>query len=197
VDQALSSILVSLDPREVQEMDARLVDPWGREAGRKGEGQEGEVRAGKTEKKGEELKIEVRQGEGGREEVVIGEVHVPRRIPRVPALIPKTLFFPVPRHVRRLQDMLKDFALGEHLLLIGNQGIPLLLPPSSPSSSRSSPFLSFHSFPLPTPSSSLPPSPSSPFTPFPFLHPPPSPSFLLPPPSPLPPPSLFCTLTMV
>lgn len=70
----------------------------------------------------EKLSIEVK-AEGSDEVVIIGSVKVARRKPRVPALVPKTLFYPVPKHVKRIQDMMKDFALGNHLLLIGNQGM--------------------------------------------------------------------------
>ena len=41
------------------------------------------------------------------------------------AKIPDTLFFENPLHTNILNNMLRDFELGEHLLLIGNQGGPL------------------------------------------------------------------------
>lgn len=37
--------------------------------------------------------------------------------------IPDTLFFENPLHTKILNNMLRDFELGEHLLLIGNQGM--------------------------------------------------------------------------
>lgn len=70
----------------------------------------------------EEKNIITRVLDDGHHEVEIGRVRVIRRVPRVPALVPKTLFYPVPKHVERLEDMAKDFTLGQHLLLIGNQG---------------------------------------------------------------------------
>jgi hypothetical protein len=42
---------------------------------------------------------------------------------RKPTLVPDTLFFNIPKHTRILEAMLKDLHLGEHLLLIGNQGV--------------------------------------------------------------------------
>ena len=43
--------------------------------------------------------------------------------PKFPELVPDTLFYDVPQHLYRMQEILKDLALGEkHLLLIGNQG---------------------------------------------------------------------------
>ena len=41
-----------------------------------------------------------------------------------PELVPKTLFFEMQGQMAMLEDILKDFALGErHVLLIGNQGV--------------------------------------------------------------------------
>jgi len=37
--------------------------------------------------------------------------------------VPDILFFEVPKHVEILKEMLKDYQLGEHILLIGNQGV--------------------------------------------------------------------------
>lgn len=37
--------------------------------------------------------------------------------------MPDILFFEVPKHVEILKEMLKDYQLGEHILLIGNQGV--------------------------------------------------------------------------
>jgi hypothetical protein len=66
------------------------------------------------------LKIEVLEDKN---QVKIGELVLPRRNPQNPALVPKIFFFENEMHVRRLQDMFKAFALGEHILLIGNQGV--------------------------------------------------------------------------
>jgi hypothetical protein len=35
--------------------------------------------------------------------------------------VPSVLFYDMPKHILYLQQMLRDFELGEHLLLIGNQ----------------------------------------------------------------------------
>lgn len=37
--------------------------------------------------------------------------------------IPSTLFYDVPQHVALLERLLQDFLLGDHLLLVGNQGV--------------------------------------------------------------------------
>lgn len=37
-------------------------------------------------------------------------------------LIPSIEFYDIPQHVQILNDMFKDFSMGEHLLLVGNQG---------------------------------------------------------------------------
>lgn len=74
-----------------------------------------------TEQKNDEahnLKIEVSD-----DFVTIGSVSVRRHIPQNPALIPRITFFEMPAHTLLLQDMLKDWQLGEHMLLIGNQGV--------------------------------------------------------------------------
>lgn len=55
--------------------------------------------------------------------VTIGSVSVRRHVPENPALIPRITFFEMPAHTLLLQDMLKDWQLGEHMLLIGNQGV--------------------------------------------------------------------------
>ncbi|XP_071482388.1 von Willebrand factor A domain-containing protein 8-like [Diadema antillarum] len=38
-------------------------------------------------------------------------------------MVPDTLFYENPQHLAIMEDMLKDFSLGEHLLLVGNQGV--------------------------------------------------------------------------
>ena len=37
--------------------------------------------------------------------------------------IPKVLFYDVPQHVNLMERLLQDFQLGQHLLLVGNQGV--------------------------------------------------------------------------
>lgn len=51
----------------------------------------------------------------------IGDVRGRIRTPRNIALVPSVLFYDMPKHLLYLQQMLRDFELGEHLLLIGNQ----------------------------------------------------------------------------
>ena len=40
-----------------------------------------------------------------------------------PILVPQIVFHDNPRQTLILMEMLKDFQMGEHLLLIGNQGV--------------------------------------------------------------------------
>ena len=53
----------------------------------------------------------------------IGDIKVRCATPTNPALVPDVVFFHIPMHTRLLRSMLQDFLLGEHLLLIGNQGV--------------------------------------------------------------------------
>lgn len=53
----------------------------------------------------------------------MGGVEGPRRVPSLPALVPQILFFAVPHHIKLLRELMKDYFLGEHILLIGNQGV--------------------------------------------------------------------------
>jgi len=54
----------------------------------------------------------------------IGGVQWPRNQPLRQELVPRTLFYEIPQHVRHLRDMVKDWVSGErHMLLIGNQGV--------------------------------------------------------------------------
>ena len=53
----------------------------------------------------------------------IGDVSVPVARPQNPELVPDVVFFEIPSHTLVLRSMLKDFLLGEHLLLMGNQGV--------------------------------------------------------------------------
>jgi von Willebrand factor A domain-containing protein 8 len=43
--------------------------------------------------------------------------------PKVQALVPEIIFYNIPKHTQILELMLKDYLLGEHLLLIGSQVI--------------------------------------------------------------------------
>ena len=53
----------------------------------------------------------------------IGEVEAPIRTDTDPALVPKVLFYQNHKQTLILQEILKDYILGENLLLIGNQGV--------------------------------------------------------------------------
>ena len=51
----------------------------------------------------------------------IGETSVVVRESRAPLLVPDILYYDNPTHTKTLEEMLKDFCNGEHLLLMGNQ----------------------------------------------------------------------------
>ncbi|KAI8930150.1 AAA domain-containing protein [Entophlyctis helioformis] len=53
----------------------------------------------------------------------IGDIEHPVSLDTNPLMIPDVVFYENTKQTFVLQDMLKDYALGEHLLLIGNQGV--------------------------------------------------------------------------
>jgi len=53
----------------------------------------------------------------------IGDIQEPIATDTDPTLIPHTIFYENSKQTKILQDMLKDYQLGDHLLLIGNQGV--------------------------------------------------------------------------
>ncbi|KAK7882321.1 hypothetical protein WMY93_028495 [Mugilogobius chulae] len=55
--------------------------------------------------------------------LTIGSVSAPVFNPDVKMKVPDVLFYDNPQHLKVMEDMLKDFLLGEHLLLVGNQGV--------------------------------------------------------------------------
>ncbi|XP_005100871.1 von Willebrand factor A domain-containing protein 8 [Aplysia californica] len=55
--------------------------------------------------------------------VRIGNTSVPVYNPENKTKVPDILFYENPQHLSVMEDMLKDFTLGEHLLLVGNQGV--------------------------------------------------------------------------
>ncbi|KAK5860620.1 hypothetical protein PBY51_022082 [Eleginops maclovinus] len=55
--------------------------------------------------------------------LTIGSVSAPVYTPTEKMKIPDVLFYDNPQHMMVMEDMLKDFLLGEHLLLVGNQGV--------------------------------------------------------------------------
>ena len=60
----------------------------------------------------------------GTEAVVLGSVRIGGVTPPArPELVPDVLFYDSPRHSLTMQAMLKDWAVGAHLLLIGSQGV--------------------------------------------------------------------------
>lgn len=70
----------------------------------------------------QELRIETNE-RSGRKYVRIGVTEAPVAQAAHPALVPRVLFYDIPRHIAALEQLLRDFMLGEHLLLIGNQGV--------------------------------------------------------------------------
>ncbi|XP_041807194.1 von Willebrand factor A domain-containing protein 8 [Chelmon rostratus] len=55
--------------------------------------------------------------------LTIGNVSAPVYNPSEKIKVPDVLFYDNPQHMMVMKDMLKDFLLGEHLLLVGNQGV--------------------------------------------------------------------------
>ncbi|KAJ9575372.1 hypothetical protein L9F63_025676, partial [Diploptera punctata] len=55
--------------------------------------------------------------------VRIGNTTAPRYQTSATSKVPDILFYDVPQHVSVLEWLLQDFSLGEHLLLVGNQGV--------------------------------------------------------------------------
>ncbi|XP_068602140.1 von Willebrand factor A domain-containing protein 8 [Brachionichthys hirsutus] len=55
--------------------------------------------------------------------LTIGDVSAPVYKPNEDIKVPDTLFYDNPQHMMVMEDMLKDFLFGEHLLLVGNQGV--------------------------------------------------------------------------
>ncbi|XP_037343972.2 von Willebrand factor A domain-containing protein 8 [Pungitius pungitius] len=55
--------------------------------------------------------------------LTIGGVSAPVHSAAEKMKVPDVLFYDNPQHMMVMEDMLKDFLLGEHLLLVGNQGV--------------------------------------------------------------------------
>ena len=55
--------------------------------------------------------------------VKIGNTVVERYKTAALTKVPDVLFYDVPQHVALLENLLQDFSLGQHLLLVGNQGV--------------------------------------------------------------------------
>lgn len=55
--------------------------------------------------------------------VTIGQTSAPLYQTSSKSKVPDILFYDVPQHVTLLERLLQDFLLGEHLLLVGNQGV--------------------------------------------------------------------------
>ncbi|KAK7499225.1 hypothetical protein BaRGS_00009485, partial [Batillaria attramentaria] len=53
----------------------------------------------------------------------LGHTSVPVYNPDNRTKVPDILFYENPQHLGVMEDMVKDFTLGEHLLLVGNQGV--------------------------------------------------------------------------
>ncbi|XP_067896341.1 von Willebrand factor A domain-containing protein 8 isoform X2 [Heterodontus francisci] len=67
---------------------------------------------------GADIKCEIKSGI-----LTIGKVSVPLYNPDEKMKVPDVLFYENTQHMEVMEDMLKDFLLGEHLLLVGNQGV--------------------------------------------------------------------------
>ncbi|XP_065077399.1 von Willebrand factor A domain-containing protein 8 [Ochlerotatus camptorhynchus] len=53
----------------------------------------------------------------------IGNTKVPIYQTEAVSKVPDIVFYNVPQHVKLMERLLQDFTLGEHLLLVGNQGV--------------------------------------------------------------------------
>ncbi|KAG0215924.1 von Willebrand factor A domain-containing protein 8 [Mortierella sp. GBA30] len=73
--------------------------------------------------KASELHIQVLPSREFPKALRIGPIEEPVRQDSNPVLIPNIVFHENPKQTEILMEMLKDFQLGEHLLLIGNQGV--------------------------------------------------------------------------
>ncbi|KAG0353898.1 von Willebrand factor A domain-containing protein 8, partial [Gamsiella multidivaricata] len=73
--------------------------------------------------KANELEIQVLPNREQPRSLRIGPIEEPVRQDSNPVLIPNIIFHENPKQTEILMEMLKDFQLGEHLLLIGNQGV--------------------------------------------------------------------------
>lgn len=65
-----------------------------------------------------ETKINVKDGV-----LTIGNTSAPLFATNASSKVPDILFYDVPQHVELLERLLQDFLLGNHLLLVGNQGV--------------------------------------------------------------------------
>ncbi|XP_026544257.1 von Willebrand factor A domain-containing protein 8, partial [Notechis scutatus] len=70
------------------------------------------------ETEGKDFSCEIKSGV-----LRIGSVQIPVYNPYESIQVPDVLFYENPQHMMVMEDMLKDFLLGEHLLLVGNQGV--------------------------------------------------------------------------
>ncbi|RUP51709.1 hypothetical protein BC936DRAFT_146399 [Jimgerdemannia flammicorona] len=71
----------------------------------------------------EDLKIEVLPNRDSPTHLRIGSITEPIVRGSNPLLVPRVVFHENPAQTEVLMEMLKDYQLGEHLLLIGNQGV--------------------------------------------------------------------------
>ncbi|KAJ3144684.1 von Willebrand factor A domain-containing protein 8, partial [Irineochytrium annulatum] len=80
----------------------------------------GIVRSKKEEKV---VTYEIVKDAEGNDALRIGDVSCPVSKDSNPLLVPDIVFYDNARQLLVLEEMLKDYVLGEHLLLIGNQGV--------------------------------------------------------------------------
>lgn len=55
--------------------------------------------------------------------ITIGQTTAPIYETSATSKVPDILFYDIPQHISLLERLLQDFLLGEHLLLVGNQGV--------------------------------------------------------------------------
>ncbi|XP_011213672.3 von Willebrand factor A domain-containing protein 8 [Bactrocera dorsalis] len=55
--------------------------------------------------------------------LTVGNTSMPLVATDAESKVPSTLFYEMPQHVELLERLLQDFIIGDHLLLVGNQGV--------------------------------------------------------------------------
>ena len=77
-------------------------------------------KAGFSQGKGSQRSVTISQSKSL---LRIGSATIEVKPALLPELVPKALFFDIGKHTLVLEALLKSFALGEHILLIGTQGV--------------------------------------------------------------------------
>lgn len=71
-------------------------------------------------KENEQINAKIETNDGT---LTIGNTTAPIYKTETLTKVPKILFYNVPQHVKLMENILQDFLLGQHILLVGNQGV--------------------------------------------------------------------------